>query len=117
MHGGLGSGPGELLASARGSRAPTGKGDRGFKLETGSGSLPSPGHRMKRILFVDDDAGVLSGLQRMLHNRRSEWDCHFADGGERALELFAQAPFDIVVSDMRMPGMDGARLLEKVREL
>jgi len=70
----------------------------------------------KRILFVDDEIMVLQGLQRMLRVFRNEWDMVFVDSGAKALELMAQAPFDIVVADMRMPGMDGAELLKEVRQ-
>jgi HD-like signal output (HDOD) protein len=72
---------------------------------------------VKRVLFVDDERKVLEGLQRMLRPQRREWAMAFADGGEAALALLAQEPFDVVVTDMRMPGMDGAELLEKVRQL
>jgi HD-like signal output (HDOD) protein len=70
----------------------------------------------KRILFVDDEPNVLQGLRRMLRPLRQEWDMAFAEGGHDALELLAQAPYDVVVSDMRMPGMNGAQLLIQVRE-
>lgn len=69
-----------------------------------------------RILFVDDDPNVLNGIRRMLHRKRLEWDMHYANSGEEALSLFDQAPFDVVVTDMRMPGMDGAELLNRVAE-
>lgn len=68
----------------------------------------------KRILFVDDEALVLQGLQRMLRPMRTEWEMVFVDNGAQALELMTQAPFDVVVSDMRMPGMNGAELLAEV---
>lgn len=68
----------------------------------------------KRVLFVDDESLVLEGLQRMLRSMRGEWDMAFVDSGAKALELMAQAPFDVVVSDMRMPGMNGAELLAEV---
>jgi HD-like signal output (HDOD) protein len=68
----------------------------------------------KRILFVDDEALVLQGLQRMLRPMRTEWEMAFVDSGAQALELMAQGPFDVVVSDMRMPGMNGAELLAEV---
>lgn len=70
-----------------------------------------------RILFVDDEANILAGLRRMLRPQRSVWDMHFANGGAEALELMAQKSFDVVVSDMRMPGIDGAELLSRVAEL
>jgi len=71
---------------------------------------------MKRILFVDDEVSILDGLKRMLRPMRNEWDMSFAPGGEAALSMLEATPFDVIVSDMRMPGMDGATLLEIVRE-
>jgi putative nucleotidyltransferase with HDIG domain len=68
----------------------------------------------KRILFVDDEALVLDGLRRMLRPMREEWEMVFAASGSEALELMNQAPFDVVVSDMRMPRMNGAELLAEV---
>ncbi len=70
----------------------------------------------RRILFVDDELRVLQGLQRLLHPMRSEWDMRFVTGGEEALALLVEEKFDVVVTDMRMPGMDGAELLERVRQ-
>jgi HD-like signal output (HDOD) protein len=72
---------------------------------------------MKRILFVDDEQRILDGLRRMLHSKSQGWDIAFAGGGEQALALMAEQPFDVVVTDMRMPGMDGAALLKRVQEL
>ncbi len=71
---------------------------------------------MIRILFVDDDPSVLDGLRRISHGLRQEWDTRFALGGEPALAALAAEPFDVIVTDMRMPGMDGAALLRIVRE-
>src|SRR6185437_12426399 len=70
---------------------------------------------MKRILFVDDEPKILEGLQRMLRPQRNEWEMAFAPGGEAALAMLAAENFDVIVSDMRMPGVDGAALLETVR--
>lgn len=70
----------------------------------------------KRILFVDDEPNVLQGLKRSLHDMRREWHMKFAESGEEALKILAESPYDVIVSDMRMPGMDGAQLLEKVME-
>ena len=71
---------------------------------------------MKRILFVDDEPRVLEALQRMLRPQRKRWEMLFAGGGEEALAILGSAPFDVIVTDMRMPGMDGARLLQHVKE-
>jgi HD-like signal output (HDOD) protein len=71
---------------------------------------------MKRILFVDDEPRVLEGLQRMLRPQRKRWEMVFAGGGEEALAILHSAPFDVIVTDMRMPAMDGARLLQHVKE-
>ena len=68
----------------------------------------------KCILFVDDEPRVLQGLQRMLRGLRNNWAMTFVENGQEALEIMAQQTFDIIVSDMRMPGMDGAELLHEV---
>jgi HD-like signal output (HDOD) protein/CheY-like chemotaxis protein len=70
---------------------------------------------MRRILFVDDEPRVLEGLRRSLHGD-TDWEVEFAEGGEEALGLAVRKNFDVVVSDIRMPGMDGAALLRAVRE-
>lgn len=69
---------------------------------------------MKNILFVDDDAAVLRALGRMLRTRSGEWHMTFAESGAKALEQLGASPVDIVVTDMRMPQMDGAALLAEV---
>ncbi len=68
----------------------------------------------RRILFVDDEPDVLSALRRSLRKLRHEWDMAFAESGVAALHLFEETPFDVIVTDMRMPGMDGAELLKEV---
>src|SRR5579864_5864708 len=70
-----------------------------------------------RILFVDDEPRVLEGLQRSLRPLRKEWSAAFAEGGVQALAVLAREPFDVIVTDMRMPGMNGAALLEQVARL
>jgi HD-like signal output (HDOD) protein len=71
---------------------------------------------MKRILFVDDESRILDGLKRMLYADQKRWEMQFAVGGEAALQACEAAPFDVVISDMRMPGMDGATLLGHIRD-
>jgi YesN/AraC family two-component response regulator len=71
---------------------------------------------MKRILFVDDESRILDGIRRMLYADRKRWDMEFAVGGEAALKACEAGSFDVVVSDMRMPIMDGATLLSQIRD-
>ncbi|MBL0713596.1 MAG: HDOD domain-containing protein [Desulfosarcina sp.] len=70
----------------------------------------------KRLLFVDDEPMVLKGLQRSLRSMRKEWEMSFVAGGAEALAVLREHPVDVVVSDMRMPEMDGAQLLEAVKQ-
>lgn len=70
---------------------------------------------MRHVMFVDDDPSVLSGIRRMLHPMRGQWRMSFANGGHEAVESLTADPAHVVVSDMRMPGMDGAELLSVVR--
>ncbi len=71
----------------------------------------------RKILFVDDEPNILDGLRRMLRSMRTEFELCFAESAEAALEMMGQAEFDVVVSDMRMPGMDGADLLSEVQRM
>lgn len=68
------------------------------------------------VLFVDDEVNVLNGLRRMLRSMRGEWEMTFKSAGSEALEHMASTPVDVIVSDMRMPEMDGAALLTEVRD-
>jgi HD-like signal output (HDOD) protein len=70
----------------------------------------------KSVLFVDDEPNVLSGLRRMLRPMRGVWEMEFLDSGEQALARMAERPFAVVVTDMRMPGLDGAGLLKEVMQ-
>ncbi|MDR3436679.1 response regulator [Telmatospirillum sp.] len=68
-----------------------------------------------RILFVDDEPHVLNGLRRAISAVSRDWEMTFCGSGEEAIARMAQMPFDVVVTDMRMPEIDGAQLLEIVR--
>jgi HD-like signal output (HDOD) protein/ActR/RegA family two-component response regulator len=71
----------------------------------------------RRILFVDDEQMILTGLRHGLRKQVARWDMVFAATGASALAELAAADFDVIVSDMRMPQMDGVTLLETVRRL
>ena len=65
----------------------------------------------KRILFVDDDALILAGLSTLLRCDRSRWEMVFVLGGEAGLAALRRSAFDVLVSDLSMPGFDGIALL------
>ena len=69
-----------------------------------------------KILFVDDERKVLDGLRRSLRSMRKEWRMYFCESASDALELLDKESVDVVVSDMRMPGMDGADFLAQVKQ-
>jgi HD-like signal output (HDOD) protein/CheY-like chemotaxis protein len=71
---------------------------------------------MMRVLFVDDEPNILSGLRRILRPLRDQWEMTFMTSGADALEFVAGTSCDVVVSDMKMPGMDGAEFLSRIRE-
>lgn len=68
-----------------------------------------------RILFVDDEAYVLDGISRALRRERHRWEVITANGGPAALRALAEAHFDVVVSDLRMPEVDGLEVLAHVQ--
>jgi putative nucleotidyltransferase with HDIG domain len=72
---------------------------------------------MIRIVFVDDELNVLQAMRRTMHAMRNEWSMEFSSSGAAALEELAKTPADVIVSDMRMPGMDGWQLLTQVKKL
>lgn len=71
----------------------------------------------KRLLLVDDEPSVLNVMRAMSLRIDRELEVVTANNGIKALELMKAQPFDIIVSDMRMPEMSGAELLHKVMEL
>jgi putative nucleotidyltransferase with HDIG domain len=70
----------------------------------------------KTILFVDDEIHILEGLRTRLHKQRSKWDMLFANSGQEALGVMAANPVDVLVTDMRMPEMDGLTLLKRTQQ-
>jgi putative nucleotidyltransferase with HDIG domain len=71
---------------------------------------------MIRIVFVDDEVKVLQAMQRTMHGMRRDWDMEFLPSGAAALNNLAKIPAEVIVSDMRMPGMDGWQLLAEVKK-
>ena len=78
--------------------------------------MRAPGESVTRILFVDHGALTRAGLPQSLRRLRPDWQAVFADSGPAALELLAREGFDALVSDLELPGMDGAQLLTQVRD-
>jgi HD-like signal output (HDOD) protein len=71
---------------------------------------------MRDILFVDDERDLLDGLRARLYKHRHDWNMKFVSSGAEALAAFEQQHVDLVVSDVRMPGMDGGQLLTTVKQ-
>jgi len=70
-----------------------------------------------RVAFVDDDAAILSHLRRTMLAMLDEWEMAFFMSGADLLKRLRGEAFDVVVTDMRMPDMDGAALLDEVSRL
>lgn len=91
----------------------------GEPLAGGAEALASsePAPARMRILFVDDEPSMLRVLKMGMRSMTAVWDMEFANSGEEALTLIGQRTFDVVVTDMRMSGMNGAQLLNHVLRL
>lgn len=71
---------------------------------------------MKNILFVDDERDLLDSLRARLYKHRHDWNMQFVSSGDEAIGVLEQQTIDLVVSDVRMPGMDGGQLLTVVKQ-
>jgi HD-like signal output (HDOD) protein len=71
---------------------------------------------LRHVLFVDDEPQVLEGLRLRLQPLTAKWHMTFVVSGADALSRFEQTPHDVIVSDISMPGMDGAQLLHAISE-
>ncbi len=69
----------------------------------------------KRILVVDDDPKVLLVLRATLERMGSQYQILTAEDGDEALAMIKNEPFDLLVADIRMPGMNGIKLVETMR--
>jgi len=70
---------------------------------------------MRKVLFVDDMPEVLRMLKRTLDPIKGEWDMRFVESAPDALAVLEQDAFDVLATDMIMPGMDGFQLLKEAR--
>lgn len=71
---------------------------------------------MRRLLLVDDERALLDGLKKVLRPWRNDWEFETAVGGRAAVEALAASRFDAVVSDARMPDLDGEAVLRATGE-
>lgn len=70
-----------------------------------------------KVLFVDDEPRILTGFRRSFHHKKDQWEIFFASSGEEALQLLEKEKCKVIVTDMRMPQIDGATLLQTVQNL
>lgn len=77
--------------------------------------MPTQEHK-KRVLLVDDERMVLNVYQTALRRVAPDWEVEVAESGAKALEMMKERPYDIVVTDMRMPEMSGSQLLAEVQQ-
>jgi len=70
----------------------------------------------KQILIVDDDQRMLDALRRTLHHQSDDWAMTYVRNPEEAWETLLQTAYDAVVTDVRMPGLTGIELLERIRQ-
>jgi CheY-like chemotaxis protein len=71
---------------------------------------------MKNILLIDDDPGLLKTLEEELSGYNGDWNIITAENGKQGAALIASHSVDLVVTDLRMPVMDGYELLAYLRE-
>ncbi|HET9954017.1 MAG TPA: response regulator [Polyangiaceae bacterium] len=81
-------------------------------MTTSSRSMVSP--RPPRVLIVDDDPDVVSALVRLLRAAEPDWETRTARDGQEALACFERESFDVVMTDLQMPSMDGFQLLRRL---
>jgi CheY-like chemotaxis protein len=67
------------------------------------------------LVFVDDEPMLLTSLRRLLHRQRQVWEMYFVSSAAEALAFLQTHHVHLVVSDLRMPGMNGAELMEALR--
>lgn len=71
--------------------------------------------RSKQVLFVDDDENILNSYRHAFF--RAPWKTHTASNARAALDILSKEMTDLVVTDIKMPGMHGIRLIEEIRKI
>ena len=79
-------------------------------MNKGPSDIPSP---LAHLLVVDDQASIRESM--LITFRREGYAVEVAESGEQAVEILERKPFDLVVTDLRMSGMDGIQVLKKVK--
>lgn len=80
-------------------------------------NVPDASATKMKILFVDDEPSMIRVLKMGMRNMAAQWETYFAEGGEQGLAMVQQQSFDVIVTDMRMSGVNGAQLLNHVLRL
>ncbi|MDD2706749.1 MAG: response regulator [Verrucomicrobiae bacterium] len=70
----------------------------------------------RTVLFVDDEPFILDGFQRTYRNLRGDYDLFYCESADEALRILMEQRVDVIVSDMRMPAMDGSQLMRLVAD-
>ena len=70
-----------------------------------------------RVAFVDDDPRVLAGLSLAMRKMSAQWEMHFIERSPDVLEMSKEQPFDVIMTDLRMPEMTGLQLVKAVNDL
>ncbi|HNX60774.1 MAG TPA: response regulator [Spirochaetota bacterium] len=69
-----------------------------------------------RIIIVDDDPNLISGLRRSLFEKSSDWDIYYTETAQDAIKQLSAGTYDLIITDYKMPGMNGLELLSHVKE-
>ena len=69
----------------------------------------------EKLLIVDDEPDILDTLKNALAMKNYQVQC--VQNGEQAISLYETEPFDLVITDVRMPGIDGVKILQRIKEI